>query len=49
MLNGTNFKEWKENVLIILDCMDLNLALRIEQSASLTAESFSDDRKKFEK
>ena len=29
--------------------MDLDLALRINQPASLTAESFSDDRKKFEK
>ena len=43
MLNGSNFKEWKENVLIILDCMDLDLALRIEQLTSCTAESFFDD------
>ncbi|EXC04349.1 putative NOT transcription complex subunit VIP2 [Morus notabilis] len=28
MLNGMNFKVWKENVEIILGCMDLDLALR---------------------
>ena len=30
ILNGTNFKDWKENVVIVLSCMDLDLALRIE-------------------
>ena len=49
MLNGTNFKEWKENVLIILGCIDLNLALRIKQHASLTAKNSSNERKNFEK
>ena len=32
-----------------LNCMDLDLALKIEQLASLTAESSSDDKKNFEK
>ena len=27
ILNGANFKDWKENMLIVL-CMDLDLALR---------------------
>ena len=27
MLNGTNFKVWKEAVEIVLSCMDLDLAL----------------------
>ena len=49
MLNETNFKEWKKNVLIILGCTDLDLTLRIEQPASLTIESPSDDRKNFKK
>ena len=31
VLNGTNFKDYKENVVIVLDCMDLDLALRIEK------------------
>ncbi|CAA6671532.1 unnamed protein product [Spirodela intermedia] len=28
MLNGTNFKAWKENIMIVLDYMDLDIALR---------------------
>ena len=28
VLNGTNFKNWKENVMIVLGCMDLDLVLR---------------------
>ncbi|KAL9659098.1 hypothetical protein QQ045_012121 [Rhodiola kirilowii] len=28
MLNGTNFKDWKENITILLGCMDHDLALR---------------------
>ena len=31
MLNGTNFKVWKEAVEIVLGCMDLDLALRTKQ------------------
>jgi len=31
ILNGTNFKDWKENIEIILGCMDLDLALRTEE------------------
>ncbi|XP_006591714.1 uncharacterized protein [Glycine max] len=34
MLNGTNFKVWKEAVEIVLGCMDLDLALRTEQPIS---------------
>ena len=49
ILNGTNFKEWKDNLLIILGCMDLDLALRTEQPSSLTAESSSDAKRDFEK
>ena len=49
MLNGTNFKDWKENILIVLSCMDLDLAFQIEQSVSLTDASSPDDRKNFEK
>ena len=30
VLNGTNFKDWKENVVIVLGCMDLDLALSIK-------------------
>ncbi len=49
MLNGSNFKDWKDNILIILGCMDLNYTLRVEQPASLTVESSLNDKKNFEK
>ncbi|CAH9119204.1 unnamed protein product [Cuscuta europaea] len=49
ILNGTNFKEWKENILITLGCMDLDLALRVEQHASLTDGSTQDEKKYYEK
>ena len=49
MLNGTNFKNWKKNILIALECMDLDLALRIEQSAPLMDESSFHDMRNFEK
>ena len=28
MLNGTNFKVWKDNIKIVHGCMDLDMALR---------------------
>ncbi|KAL4283434.1 hypothetical protein GQ457_16G021540 [Hibiscus cannabinus] len=49
MLNGTNFKDWKRYLEIVLGCMDIDLALRVEQPASLTAESTPDERKDFER
>src|SRR5436189_2244746 len=49
ILNGANFKDWKENMLIVLGCMDLDLALRTEQPPSLTPASTPDQRKDFEK
>lgn len=39
ILNGKIFKEYKENVEIILDYMDLDLALRTEKPTSLTEYS----------
>jgi hypothetical protein len=49
MLNGTNFKVWKENVIIVLGCMDLDLALRVERPSALADESSSDDKRDLEK
>ena len=34
MLNGSNFKIWIENVEIVLRCMELDLALRMEHPTS---------------
>ena len=49
MLNGTNFKSWKENVLIVLGVMDLDLALRVDQPDPLTHESTSGLKREMEK
>ncbi|XP_022849907.1 uncharacterized protein LOC111371998 [Olea europaea var. sylvestris] len=49
MLNGKNFKGWKENILIIFCCMDLDFALWIEQPTPLRKESSPDDKRNFEK
>ena len=44
-----NFKEWKENVMIVLGCMDLDLALRIEQPTPLTDKSSIEEKWDFER
>ncbi|KAK6160360.1 hypothetical protein DH2020_003741 [Rehmannia glutinosa] len=49
MLDGSNFKDWKENILIILGCMDLDYALRVEQPPSLTDASSAEEKRNFEK
>ena len=49
MLNGTNFKAWKENVMMVLGVMDLDLALRVDQPDGLTDESTLDDKREMEK
>ena len=36
VLTGTDFKNWKENVMIVLGCMDFDLALREEWPTSLS-------------
>ena len=49
VLNGTNFRDWKENMQIVLDCIDLDLAFRIEKPPSLTDSNTSEQRKLHEK
>ncbi|XP_057430655.1 uncharacterized protein LOC130723564 [Lotus japonicus] len=49
VLDGTNIKDWKENMEIVLGCMDLDLALRVEKPASPTESSTSEQRKDYEK
>ena len=39
VLNGTNFKKWKEHVIIVLRCMDLDYALRVDRPSDLTSAS----------
>ncbi|XP_024026324.1 uncharacterized protein LOC112093013 [Morus notabilis] len=47
MLNETNFKIWKENVEIVLGCMDLDDALRIERPTSITENPNTDKIEKW--
>jgi hypothetical protein len=49
MLDGTNFKHWKETLMIVLGCMDLDLALRVECPPALTDTSTSDAKRDLEK
>ena len=49
VLNGTNFKKWKEHVIIVLGCMDLDYALRKDCPANLTGASTTKQRAAIEK
>ena len=49
MLNGTNFKTWHENLQIVLDVMDLDLALRVSSPSPLTVESSSGEKRDIER
>ncbi|CAM8953412.1 unnamed protein product [Rhodiola kirilowii] len=44
MLNGTNFKDWKENIKILLGCMDLDLALWEPKPDAITDTSSESDQ-----
>nr|CAN66083.1 hypothetical protein VITISV_028833 [Vitis vinifera] len=45
MLNETNFKDWKENMMILLGCMDIDLALRMPKPDELNEESTQEDER----
>ena len=49
VLNGTNFKKWKEHIIIVLGCMDLDYALRKDHPADLTGASTTKQRAAIEK
>ncbi|KAH7670570.1 hypothetical protein IHE45_10G036100 [Dioscorea alata] len=49
VLNGTNFKIWKNNVTLVLGCMDLDFALREPCPAPLKDQSSLEDRRVFER
>ncbi|KAF7814776.1 uncharacterized protein G2W53_028745 [Senna tora] len=49
VLNGTNFKIWKERIMIMLGCLDLDHAFRLERPADLTNTSTSVERIAHEK
>ncbi|KAL0285216.1 UNVERIFIED_CONTAM: hypothetical protein Scaly_2825100 [Sesamum calycinum] len=39
MLNGNNFSHWKDQVLLTLGCMDLDLAFRVDEPPTPTDSS----------
>ncbi|RVW67422.1 hypothetical protein CK203_065213 [Vitis vinifera] len=41
---GTNFKKWKEHVIIVLGCMDLDYALREDHPPDLISASTAEQR-----
>ena len=49
MLNGSNFKSWLENLLIVLGFMDLDLTIRENAPTPLTDESTSDEKREIER
>ena len=44
VLNDTNLKKWKEHVIIVLGCMDLDYALREDCPPNLTSASTAEQR-----
>ncbi|XP_047342753.1 uncharacterized protein LOC124946230 [Impatiens glandulifera] len=49
ILNGMNFKDWKENIYIVLGHMDLDLALRIDTSTTPLEKISIGDKDNYEK
>ena len=49
MLNGTNFKKWKEHIIIVLRCMDLDYALKENRPLDLTSANTAEQRSTMEK
>ena len=44
VLNDTNFKKWKEHVIIVLEYMDLDYALRKDRPPDLTSANTAEQR-----
>ncbi|RVW46052.1 Retrovirus-related Pol polyprotein from transposon TNT 1-94 [Vitis vinifera] len=49
VLNDTNFKKWKEHIIIVLGCMDLDFALREDRPSDLISASTAEQRSTMEK
>ena len=49
MLNDSNFKNWKEHVMTVLGCLDLDHVFRLDHPAALTNESTPDQKSAYEK
>ena len=49
MLTGTNFKKWKEHVMIVLSCVDLDLVIRKEPHIALNDTNTTQQRVYFDR
>ena len=47
-LNGTNYKQWVESLMMNLTIMKLNLTLKVEAPLKLIAKSFANEKKFYE-
>ncbi|XP_028083004.1 uncharacterized protein LOC114284297 [Camellia sinensis] len=48
-LNGDNFLNWKDKILLTLGCMDLDLALRVDEPLEPTDESSAAEKSAYDK
>ena len=48
-LGGTNFKKWKEQIGIVLGCMDLEYVLREPTPTKPTSKSSNEQKALYEK
>ncbi|XP_028069257.1 uncharacterized protein LOC114271818 [Camellia sinensis] len=48
-LNGDNFLDWKDKILLTLGCMDLDLALRVNEPPEPTDESSTAEKSAYDK
>ncbi|KAL0359254.1 UNVERIFIED_CONTAM: hypothetical protein Sangu_0774800 [Sesamum angustifolium] len=48
MLNGDNFSDWKDQVLLTLGCMDLDLAFRVDEPPIPTDSSTPTEKASYE-
>ncbi|XP_028060693.1 uncharacterized protein LOC114264288 [Camellia sinensis] len=48
-LNDDNFLDWKDQILLTLGCMDLDLALRVDEPPEPTNESFAAKKNAYDK
>ncbi|KAJ0028515.1 hypothetical protein Pint_36355 [Pistacia integerrima] len=49
MLNGENFSDWKEKIMLVLGCMDIDLAFRMDEPPVPMDESMPSERVLYEK
>ena len=48
MLIGDNYNDWKESIIFSLECMDLDLVLRVDEPPVPTESSAPNDKLDYE-